>query len=151
MVPSGPEDGALALPPSAGTPVVPCVGAVVRDAAGRLLLIRRGHDPHRGCWSLPGGRVEAGESVEQAVEREVLEETGLTVRAGAPVGRVLIPAGSCAYDVLDLQCSLVPPDQQPVAADDADEVLFADAATLDRLRCTPGLVETLRGWGVLPD
>jgi 8-oxo-dGTP diphosphatase len=151
MVASGPEDGALPVAPPVGTPTVPCVGAVVRDAAGRLLLIRRGHDPHRGRWSLPGGRVEAGESVEHAVEREVLEETGLTVRAGAPVGRVLIPAGTVAYDVLDLACSLVRPDQQPVAGDDADEVLFADAATLDRLPCTPLLVETLRGWGVLPD
>jgi 8-oxo-dGTP diphosphatase len=157
MVPPFPEDAAgPAIPPpispapAAEVPVVPCVGAVVRDGAGRLLLIRRGHDPHRGCWSLPGGRVEAGESVEQAVEREVLEETGLTVRAGAPVGRVLIPAGAVAYDVIDLACSLAAPDQRPVAGDDADEVLFADAATLDRLPCTPRLVETLREWGVLP-
>jgi 8-oxo-dGTP diphosphatase len=150
MVPPDPEDAVARPDLAAGVPVVPCVGAVIRDAAGRLLLIRRGHDPHRGSWSLPGGRVEAGESVEQAVEREVLEETGLTVRAGAPVGRVLIPAGPVAYDVVDLACSLAGPDQQPVAGDDADEVLFADAATLDRLPCTPQLVQTLREWGVLP-
>ena len=54
------------------------MGAVIHDPAGRLLLIRRGHDPHRGLWSLPGGRIEAGESPEQAVVREVREETGLT-------------------------------------------------------------------------
>jgi 8-oxo-dGTP diphosphatase len=150
MAPPDPEDAVVRPKAAPGVPVVPCVGAVIRDAAGRLLLIRRGHDPHRGSWSLPGGRVEAGESVEQAVEREVLEETGLTVRAGAPVGRVLIPAGPVAYDVVDLACSLAGPDQQPVAGDDADEVLFADAATLDRLPCTPQLVQTLREWGVLP-
>jgi ADP-ribose pyrophosphatase YjhB (NUDIX family) len=138
------------VPPPPDVPLVPCVGAVVHDAAGRLLLIRRGHDPHRGSWSLPGGRVEAGESAEQAVEREVREETGLAVRAGAPVGRVLIPAGAVTYDVLDLACELTVADQRPVAGDDADDVLFVDAATLGQLTCTPRLVETLREWAVLP-
>jgi 8-oxo-dGTP diphosphatase len=52
--------------------------------------------------------------------------------------------------VLDLACTLVQPGVDPVAGDDAAAVLFADAATLDRLPCTPLLIETLRGWGVLP-
>ncbi len=129
--------------------VVPCVGAVVHDASGRLLLIRRGHAPHEGMWSLPGGRVEAGESPEAAVEREVREETGLRVRVGAPVGRVRIPAGDVVYDVVDFACTLSEPGQQPVAGDDAAAVVFADAAALDRLLCTPRLLETLRDWGVL--
>lgn len=130
--------------------VVPCVGAVVHDAHGRLLLIRRGHEPGKGRWSLPGGRVEAGESAAEAVEREVLEETGLVVRAGEPVGRVRIPAGAVVYDVVDLACTLVDGDAEPTAGDDADAVTFADAAALDSLPCTPDLVATLRGWGVLP-
>jgi 8-oxo-dGTP diphosphatase len=130
--------------------VVPCVGAVVHDPRGRLLLIRRGHAPSRGLWSLPGGRVEPGETPAQAVEREVLEETGLIVRAGEPVGRVRIPAGAVVYDVVDLACTLVDTDAVPTAGDDADAVTFADAATLDTLACTPDLVATLGGWGVLP-
>ena len=130
--------------------MVPCVGAVVHDARGRLLLIRRGHEPSRGRWSLPGGRVEAGESAAEAVEREVLEETGLLVRAGEPVGRVRIPAGAVVYDVVDLACTLVDTDAEPTAGDDADAVTFADAAALEALPCTPDLVATLRGWGVLP-
>lgn len=133
-----------------GPPVVACVGAVLLDGDGRLLLIRRGHDPHAGLWSLPGGRVEDGETPGQAVRREVLEETGLTVAVGAVVGRVRIPAGAVVYDVVDLACTLDPPGQQPVAGDDAIDVLLADAAALDRLSCTPRLVETLRAWGVLP-
>jgi 8-oxo-dGTP diphosphatase len=135
---------------AAELPLVPCVGAVVHDADGRLLLIRRGHAPHVGLWSLPGGRVEPGESAEAAVVREVLEETALRVRAGAPVGRVRIPAGTVVYDVTDLACTLDGSDQRPVAGDDATEVVFADAAALERLSCTPRLVETLRGWGALP-
>jgi 8-oxo-dGTP diphosphatase len=54
------------------------------------------------------------------------------------------------YDVTDLRCTLDPPDQQAVAGDDATDVVLADAATLAGLACTPRLVETLRGWGVLP-
>jgi ADP-ribose pyrophosphatase YjhB (NUDIX family) len=130
--------------------MVACVGAVVHDAEGRLLLIRRGREPGRGSWSVPGGRVEPGETPEGAVEREVLEETGLRVRAGAPGGRVRIPGDGVVYDVVDLACTLVDPDAVPVAGDDADAVTFARAADLERMRCTPRLVETLRGWGVLP-
>jgi 8-oxo-dGTP diphosphatase len=130
--------------------VVPCVGAVLHDEAGRLLLIRRRHAPHAGSWSLPGGRVEHGETPEQAVEREVREETGLEVRAGAEVGRVRVPGEGVVYDVVDIACALVSPGQEPVAGDDASDAVFADAAALDRLPCTPSLVETLREWDVLP-
>jgi 8-oxo-dGTP diphosphatase len=147
MVAPGPPS---APPRDPDLPVTPCVGAVVHDPDGRLLLIRRGHAPHAGSWSLPGGRVERGETPEQAVEREVREETGLEVRAGDPVGRVQILGNGVVYDVLDLACTLVRPGDEPVAGDDAAAVIFADAATLDRLRCTPLLVETLREWGVLP-
>ncbi|MGY1740737.1 MULTISPECIES: NUDIX domain-containing protein [unclassified Blastococcus] len=154
---AGPGDG----PPAAGakaeaadgTPVpavVACVGAVVHDAAGRLLLIRRGTEPGRGRWSVPGGRVEPGESPAAAVEREVREETGLAVRAGAVLGRIRIPGPGVVYDVADLACTLLHPDAVPVAGDDADAVTFADAAALAELTCTDGLLEHLGRWGVLP-
>ena len=131
-------------------PRVPCVGAVVRDDTGRLLLIRRGHEPSRGLWSLPGGRVEPGETLEAAVAREVREETGLEVRVGAAVGSVLIPAGAVVYDVTDFAGTPLDVAAVPVAGDDADDVAWVDATALDGLACTPRLVETLREWGVLP-
>lgn len=143
-MPSVPDHGV------APSPRVPCVGAVVRDDAGRLLLIRRGHEPSRGLWSLPGGRVEPGETLEAAVVREVREETGLDVRVGAPVGSVLIPAGAVDYDVTDFACTPLDPATLPTAGDDADDVAWVDATALDGLACTPRLVETLREWGVLP-
>jgi 8-oxo-dGTP diphosphatase len=130
--------------------LVPCVGAVVRDDAGRLLLIRRGHEPSRGLWSLPGGRVEPGETLQAAVVREVREETGLEVRVGDPVGSVLIPAGAVVYDVTDFACAPVDIAAVPVAGDDADDVAWVDATALEGLACTPRLVETLREWGLLP-
>src|SRR3954470_12515537 len=102
--PTDPADG-----PDSALPVAPCVGAVVRGVAGRLLMIRRGREPSRGLWSLPGGRVEAGETAEEAVVREVREETGLEVRPVQPVGRVRIPAGPVVYEVVDFACSLLDP------------------------------------------
>jgi 8-oxo-dGTP diphosphatase len=60
------------------------VGAiVVRD--GRVLLVRRGHPPSEGLWAIPGGSVELGETLQEAAEREIMEETGLTIQAGEPV------------------------------------------------------------------
>ena len=58
------------------------VGGVVVDVAGRVVLVRRRFEPLAGCWSLPGGAVDVGETLEAAVAREVLEETGLEVDVG---------------------------------------------------------------------
>src|SRR3954454_23292957 len=67
----------------------------------------------------------------------------------ASSGGGAIPGAGVVYAVADLVCPPDPPDQQAVAGDDASDVVLADAATLDRLTCTPRLVETRRGWGVL--
>jgi len=60
------------------------VGAVVINE-GRILLVRRGKPPSEGQWSLPGGKQKTGETVQQAVEREIFEECGIKVAAGPPV------------------------------------------------------------------
>jgi ADP-ribose pyrophosphatase YjhB (NUDIX family) len=88
------------------------VGAVVLDA-GRVLLVRRARPPLMGEWSLPGGAVEVGETLVAALQREVLEETGLIVDVG-PVVEVLDrihsdAAGSVAYHyvLIDYTCRVV--------------------------------------------
>ena len=62
------------------TPIL-AVGGVVREE-GKVLLVKRANPPSQGQWAIPGGRVELGESLSQAVEREIFEETGLRVRCG---------------------------------------------------------------------
>ena len=138
-----------ALPEVPGVEV-PCVGAVVHDGAGRLLLIQRGHAPSAGMWSVPGGRMEPGESEPQAVVREVAEETGLTVRPVRVLGQVRIDGDGVVFTVTDWVCTLTDPAQRPVAGDDADDVVFADAAAIAALDMAPGVVAALAGWGVLP-
>jgi 8-oxo-dGTP diphosphatase len=129
--------------------VIPCVGAVIKDGAGRLLLIRRGHEPGKGLWSIPGGRIEPGESDEAALIREVREETGLVVTAGRLIGALRRPAGA-AGAVLDIRdYAAVVTGGTLVAGDDADDAMWAGAADLDSLPVTDGLLEALRSWGAL--
>lgn len=130
-------------------PEIPCVGALVRDGAGRLLLVRRRHAPGAGLWSVPGGRVEAGEDDAAAVVREVAEETGLRVVPGALVGEVRRDAPDGAVFVIrDYDCRLV--GGTLVAADDAADARWVSAADLDALDLVPQLRETLAEWDVLP-
>jgi 8-oxo-dGTP diphosphatase len=60
-------------------PPIVGVGAVIWNDRGEIVLIRRGQEPRLGEWSIPGGRLEWGESVRDAIVREVREETGLEV------------------------------------------------------------------------
>jgi ADP-ribose pyrophosphatase YjhB (NUDIX family) len=129
-----------------------CVGGVTHDTEGRLLLVKRGHEPGKGLWSIPGGRVEPGESDTEAVARELLEETGLTVVTGRLVGTVTRPAEAGLYEIHDYECQVTGGALAP--GDDAAEVAWIDLAiftTLERTNLlTLGLAPTLRDWDMLP-
>ena len=127
---------------------IPCVGAIVHDDAGRLLLVQRGHDPEAGRWSLPGGRVEPGESDAEALAREMREETGLIVTAGPLVGAVERPGGAgTVLDIRDYAATVT--GGQLTAGDDAAAARWVAPADVTSLPLTTGLAGALRAWGVL--
>ncbi len=125
-----------------------CVGAIVIEA-GRLLLVRRATPPEAGRWTIPGGRVEAGESDQAAVEREVREETGLVVTAGRLVGTVRRPApDGGTFLIRDYACELRGGVLR--AGDDAAEARWTPLEHVADERLVTLLAPTLREWGVLP-
>ena len=124
------------------------VGGVVHDAAGRLLVVRRGRPPHAGLWSIPGGRVEPGEDDATAVARELAEETGLAVRVGELLGVVVFATDTGDVVVHDYRCALV--GGTLAAGDDAAAAAWVTAAELRELPTTPRLLPLLAEWGALP-
>ena len=82
------------------TSPVLAVSAVIVDAHARVLLVLRGHEPAQGLWSLPGGSVEQGENMREALVREVREETGLEVSVGEEVWSATLDlAPASAYEI----------------------------------------------------
>lgn len=124
-----------------------CVGAVaVHD--GDLLLIRRGHGPAAGEWSVPGGRVERGETLAEAVVREVAEETGLECVCGPLVAWVERIDDDHHFVIFDFEATVLD-DQPPVAGDDAAEAAWVPLADVADLQLVDGLAELLHEHGVI--
>jgi len=125
----------------------PAVGAVVFNQ-GRVLLVRRAKDPAAGTWAIPGGRVRLGETLQQAAEREVFEETGLTVIAGAPVYTFDVierdPTGRVRfhYVIVDLAATYVAGDLK--AGDDALEAGWFGPDQWPRIAINPSTLRFLK-------
>ncbi len=128
-------------------PTVAVGAVVVHD--DRLLLIRRGHGVAAGRWSVPGGRVEAGELLAEAVVRELLEETGLEGVCGLLVGVAERFDEDHHYVILDHQVTLLDPDAAPTAGDDAAEVAWVPLHEVADWNLVEGLAEFLHDHGIL--
>jgi len=125
---------------------VPAIGAVVfRD--GEVLLVKRGAEPNKGRWSLPGGVLEAGETVEAGAVREALEETGVTVRPER-VFNVLDfiefegEQVHWHYVLIDLLCEYVR--GNPFPATDAENARFIPLRELGDYDVVPAALEVVR-------
>jgi 8-oxo-dGTP diphosphatase len=124
-----------------------CVGAILIDD-DRILLIRRGHGPAAGEWSVPGGRVEWGETLAEAVVRELREETGVGGVCGELVGWVERINDAFHHVILDFRVVALDP-TEPVAGDDAAEAAWVSLADVSSLRLVEGLAEFLHDNGIL--
>ncbi len=128
--------------------IIACVGAIVTDSQGRLLMIKRGHEPGAGLWSIPGGRIEPGETDAEALIREMLEETSLTVVVDRLIGRVERPGlNGAVIDIRDYAATVTGGTLRP--GDDAADARWVAPGELDSLEITEGLVDALTEWGVL--
>lgn len=124
-----------------------CVGAVVVDD-DHLLLVRRGRGPAAGTWSVPGGHIEAGETVPEAVLRELREETGLEGVCGALIGWAeRIDEGHHAV-ILDFAVTVLEA-AEPVAGDDAAEARWVPLWDVAEMNLAPGLAEFLHDHDIL--
>jgi ADP-ribose pyrophosphatase len=130
-------------------PNQPCVavGAVVFHNNG-VLLVRRGQPPSQDLWAIPGGKVGLGETLQEAAEREILEETGVTIHARRPIytfdllekdehGRIQFH-----YVIIDLIADYVA--GQIHAGDDAREVRWVRPDDLHQLSISPRTISLLQ-------
>jgi len=130
------------------------IGGVIIDQ-GRALLIRRGSEPLLGEWSIPGGTLELGESLEQGVARELLEETGIEVRVLDQIevfDRIFLPQGAAGRDVqgkprfhfviVDYLCERLA--GEPRAGSDVTDVAFAREEELAQFRLTETATRVLK-------
>jgi ADP-ribose pyrophosphatase YjhB (NUDIX family) len=129
-----------------GMPVLAVGGVAVLE--GALLLVQRGRAPEAGRWTIPGGRVEAGETLAQAVERELLEETGLEVRCGELRGWAERIVPGYHFVILDFDVNVLRPGP-PTAGGDALSASWVALEEVESLDAVSGLVEFLRDHGVI--
>ena len=122
--------------------ILPAV-SVALQRENRLLLVLRGRAPSFGYYAFPGGRVEAGETLEEAARRELAEETGLQVGALSPLVRLPVEGDEVDYDLQVFFGRHA--GGEPVAADDAAEASFFTLAEMEALPVLDSVLEVGRG------
>lgn len=124
------------------------VSAVVVDGDD-LLLVQRGKAPYQGLWALPGGGVEAGETLAEAVTRELAEETGLEGACGELLAAREDISDEGHFVVLVHRVHLMERGA-PVAGDDAQEARWVPLGDVAEQVLVPGLAELLHDHDVIP-
>ncbi len=131
------------------TDVVLAASAVVVDSRGRVLLVKRGAEPERGRWSVPGGSVDPGETLAEAAAREAFEETGVHVQIVRELWVATVPTGDGRqFEIHDLLATATTGTLTP--GDDADDARWVAADELDALPLTTGLAGYLERAGLIP-
>ncbi len=123
------------------------VGAIAVQG-DEMLLVRRGQQPGAGQWSVPGGKVEEGELLAQAVLREFTEETGLDAVCGPFVGWVERIEELYHYVIMDFEVTVMSA-HDPVAGSDADEVRWVPLCDVAELNLVEGLAHFLAEHGYI--
>lgn len=124
-------------------PQLAASATIFRD--GKVLLVRRAHDPGRGRWSLPGGRVEHGESLEQAVHREVAEETGLLIDIVSLAGiREVLPRDGAAGHYVVLSYAARWRGGDVLLNDEHDDARWLAPTDLAQVTTTDGLFDIVK-------
>ena len=114
-------------------------GGVILDGQGRVLLVRRANPPAAGTWSLPGGRIEPGETPEQAVVREILEETALPTRVVGPLGVVEVAGEGMGYAIHEFLLAMLDATLPPLVGDDASDIRWVPIDDLPQVPVTPAV------------
>ena len=127
-------------------PLVGVAAVLFCEDLSRVLLVKRGQEPHRGLWSAPGGLVEFGESLAQACAREVLEETGLQADIREPIALLerRLPEDSAPeyhYVIIDFWGYV---QGVPTARSDAEAARLVAADEVGQLHATDGLGEVVQ-------
>jgi len=117
---------------------IPAVSVALRDG-DRFLLVKRGRAPSLGYWAFPGGRVEAGETLDQAIQRELMEETGLRAAQYRMLRMITLSGEWGSYELHIF--SAVAESLNAVAGDDAAEVGWFSIREMESMTVTPSTVE----------
>ena len=136
-----------------GRPCVAVGGVVIKE--DRVLLVRRGKPPSEGEWAIPGGSVELGETLQEAVAREILEETGITIRVGEPVHLFDVVRRDETglvrfhYIILDFLGGFLTGELQ--AADDASDARWVSAEEIFELNVSENTIKLMKKLGFLSE
>jgi 8-oxo-dGTP diphosphatase len=132
-------------------PVVGVGAVVIRDE--KILLVKRGVAPSKGLWAIPGGALELGETLQQGAEREILEETGVTIRAREPIYTFdffeRVESGRIRFHfvIVDVAADYISGDVK--GADDALDARWLTPADLDRLPVAKNTLKLLQAVGFI--